>query len=146
VNILRRILLIILSIVVLSGCNKDSSLSVSEVSQKNISKDIQSFFQEVKEENGVYLYFDEQKSNVFVYLNGSNVSQDDMAVHFTGFDVEKENETLNLLYKSEETSDYSNPSLENELFYKVNLADDYDVVKVFNNGNETIFNTISGNN
>jgi len=146
VNILRRILLIILSIVVLSGCNKDSSLSVSEVSQKNMNKDIQSFFQEVKEENGVYLYFDEQKSNVFVYLNGSNVSQGDMAVHFTGFDVEEKNETLNLLYKSEETSDYSNPTFENELFYKVNLADDYDVVKVFNNGNETIFNTISGNN
>lgn len=143
---MRRILLIILSIVVLSGCNKDSSLSVSEVSQKNMSKDIQFFFQEVKEENGVYLYFDEQKSNVFVYLNGSNVSQGDMAVHFTGFDVEEENETLNLLYKSEETSDYSNLSFENELFYKVNLAEDYDVVKVFNNGNETIFNTISGNN
>lgn len=143
---MRRIVLLLLSIVVLSGCNEDPSLSVTEVSKTNMSKDVQSFFQEINEENGVHLYFDKQKGNAFVYLNGSNVVQGDMAVYFTGFDVEEEDGILKLLYKSEETSDYSNPSFENELFYKVNLAEDYDVVKVFNNGDETIMGTISGNN
>lgn len=100
---MRRILAILLSIIVLSGCNKDSSLSVSEISQKDISKDIHSFFQEVKEKNGVHLYFDKQQSNIYAYLNGSNVNQDDMIVHFTGFNVKEDHGILNLLYKSEET-------------------------------------------
>ncbi|WP_438313033.1 hypothetical protein [Sporosarcina sp. FA9] len=59
---------------------------------------------------------------------------------------EEENGTLKLLYKSEETSDYSNLSLKNELFNKINLEEDYEVIKTFNNGNETHFGKISGNN
>lgn len=60
--------------------------------------------------------------------------------------VERVNETLNILYKSDKTSDYSNSSLEHELFYKVNVDKDYEEAKLFNNGNETHFGTISGNN
>ncbi|MFC0562327.1 membrane lipoprotein lipid attachment site-containing protein [Halalkalibacter alkalisediminis] len=143
---MKKILLILLSIVTLSGCNANSSLSFSEVSQESINKDIRSFFQGVKEENGVHLYLDKKNNAVFVYLNGSNVIQDEKAVYFTGFDIESENDTLNLLYKSEETSDYSNSSLEHEIFYKVNLDKYYEEVKLLNNGNETSFGTISGNN
>lgn len=143
---MKKILLILLGIVVLSGCNINSSLFIKEVNQESLSRDIQLFFQGVKEENGVHLYFDNQNNTMFVYLNGSNVTQDKKAVYFTEFDVKRENDTLNLLYKSDMTSDYSNSSLEHELFYKVNADKEYEEVKLFNNGNETSFGTISGNN
>ena len=144
-NSLKRILLLLLSIVTLSGCNTNASLSFSEVSQNSLSKDTQSFFQRVKDENGVHLYFDQKKDALFVYLNGTNVMQDEKAVYFTDFQIESENGTLNLKYKSEETSDYSNSSLKHEIFYKVNLDKNYQEVKLFNNGNETSFGTISVN-
>ncbi|MFD1928385.1 membrane lipoprotein lipid attachment site-containing protein [Sporosarcina siberiensis] len=85
---MKRIILILVSIIALSGCSKDSSLSVSEVSQQNMNTDIQSFFQEVKEENGIHLYFDKQKGNAYVYLNGSNAILGDTSVYFTGFEGE----------------------------------------------------------
>lgn len=143
---MKNILIILLSIVALSGCNAHSSLSFLAVSQESISKDIQTFFQGVKEENGVHLYLDKKNNAVFVYLNGSNVIQDEKAVYFTDFDIKSENDKLNLLYKSDETSDYSNSSLEHEIFYKVNIDKHYKEIKLFNNGNETSFGTISGNN
>lgn len=143
---MKKILLILFCIVTLTGCNTNSSLSLSEVNKESINKDIQSFFQDVKKENGVHLYFDNQNNSMFVYLNASNVIQDKTAVYFTGFDVKSENDTINILYKSDKTSDYSNSSLEHELFYKVNLDKDYEKVKLFHNGNETSFDTVSGNN
>ncbi|KIL45509.1 hypothetical protein KP78_30530 [Jeotgalibacillus soli] len=143
---LNKILLILIGFLLLTGCNTNSQLSYKEVSKKSLNKDIQSFFQGVKEENGVHLYFDNQNTAIFVYLNGSNVVQGEEAIYFTGFDVERVNETLNIFYNSDKTSDYSNSSLEHELFYKVNLDKDYEEVKLFNDGNETHFGTISGNN
>ncbi|GGM43273.1 hypothetical protein GCM10011351_31530 [Paraliobacillus quinghaiensis] len=124
----------------------NSQLSYTEVRKESLNKDIQSFFQGVKEENGIHLYLDNHNAAIFVYLNGSNVVQGEEAMYFTEFDVESDNETLNLLYKSDKTSDHSNSTWEYELFYKVNLDKDYEEMKLFNNGNETHLGTISGNN
>ncbi|WP_406944220.1 hypothetical protein ACJA3J_12680 [Halobacillus sp. SY10] len=129
----------------MSGCNTKPEISYNEVGKKTLKKDIQHFIESVKEENGVHLYIDNQNASIFVYLNESNVVQGEEAMYFTGFDVEGVNETLNLLYKSENTFDSSNSSLEHELFYKVSLDTDYETVKLFKNGKETHFGTISGN-
>jgi len=142
---LRKTLLIVLGIIVLSGCTTTSSLSFSEVSRSNINKDVQSFFQGVRDENGVHLYFDDQNSIVFVYLNGFNVIADAEAMYFTGFNVEDESNTLKLLYTSNQTTNYADSSLEHERFYKVKLDKDYDKIKLFNNGSEAAFSSISGN-
>lgn len=142
--ILKILYLILLAIFVLFGCNLELSLSFSEVSKENIKQGIQSFLQDVKEKNGVHLYFDNQNDTLFVYLNGLNVIQGKKAVNFTHFDVEKENNTLNLLYKSVETSNYTTSSLNSELLYKVNLDKYYENIKLFHNGKETSLGTIYG--
>lgn len=82
---MRRLLVALLCIVFLSGCSED--LSFSEVSKDVVNKDIKTFISNVKNENGIYLYFDKQNT-IYVYLNASNVKQGEKAVHFNGFDVE----------------------------------------------------------
>ncbi len=48
------------------------------------------------------------------------------------------------MYKSAETTDLSNSSLDFSLFYKVNLNKEYDKVMLFQNGNEASFRSVSG--
>lgn len=139
---MRKLLLLLVAIVLLSGCS--SELSFSEVSEGGVNKDIQSFIDDVKDENGVHLYLDNQ-TDIYVYLNGTNVEQGEKAVHFTDFDVEENSDTLNILFSNAETTDYSNQSLNYELLYKVNLDKKYEKMKPFSNGEEVSFGVISGN-
>ncbi len=67
-------------------------------------------------------------------------------MHFTKFGVREDHNTLILLNESDETPDLMSTSLTHEIYYKVNVDKDYDVIKLFNNGKETSFSTISGNN
>ncbi|WP_332693577.1 hypothetical protein [Halalkalibacter lacteus] len=139
---MRKLLPFLLCIVILSGCN--SELSFIEVSNEGVNKDIQSFINNVKEENGVHLYLDKHKA-IYVYLSGANVKQGEKAVHFTDFKVKGNGDTLHILYSNDETTDYSNQSLNHELLYKVNLDKNYENIKAFNNGQEVSFGLISGN-
>ncbi|QED46770.1 hypothetical protein [Cytobacillus dafuensis] len=69
---MRKLLAFLVGIILLSGCS--SELSFSAVSVKGVNKDIQSFIIDVKNENGIHLYFDNQKA-IYMYLNGVNVIQ-----------------------------------------------------------------------
>lgn len=138
---LRKLLYLLVIISLLSGCS--SELSFSEVSEKGVNKDLQSFIDNVNEENGVHLYLEKQKA-VYVYLNGSNVKQGEKAIHFTDFNVEKKGETLRILYNTAETADYSNQSIKHELLYKVNLDKKYEIIEPIGNGEEASFGVISG--
>ncbi|MBY0121635.1 hypothetical protein [Bacillus sp. S/N-304-OC-R1] len=113
---------LLFSTILLSGCIPE--LSFSEVSVNSAGKDIQSFIVDVKNENGVHLYFD-NANVIYVYMNGLNVVQGEKAFHFTNLDVEESGETLNIKYKSTETTDYSNQSLTHEILYKLNTAMNY---------------------
>ncbi len=134
-----------LGVLFLTGCSTESSLSFSKTSKGSLNKDIQAFFIDMKQQNGVHLYFDNHNETILVYLNGANVVKGENALHFTEFEVEEEVDTLNLLYKSDETSDYSNSSLEHELFYEIKLDKAYSEVNLFKNGSQETFGTISGN-
>ncbi|MBS4194154.1 lipoprotein [Lederbergia citri] len=141
---MKKLLSLLVTIALLSGCS--SKLSFSEVGENSVNKDIQSFINDVNDENGVHLFFENQKA-VYVYLNGSNVKQGEKAIHFTDFNVEKNDKTLSIciLYNTAKTADYSNQSLKHELIYKVNLDKKYEVIKSFSNGEEASFGIISGN-
>lgn len=140
--ILKKLFLIIGMIFVLSGCHSD--LSFNDVSFKGVDRDLQKFIDFVKNENGVHLYADGKKS-IYVYLNAGNVIQGENAEYFTNFDVQKDGEALNIVYKTAETSDYSNPSFKHELLYKVNLDKRYEYIKPIRNGEESFFGVVSGN-
>ena len=101
---MKKLLFLLVIIFLLTGCR--SKLSFKEVREKDIYKDIQSFIDNTNEENGVHLYFEKQKI-VYVYLNGSNVKQGEKAIHFTDFNIEKNGQTLSILYNTAETTDYS---------------------------------------
>ncbi|MGM8216603.1 hypothetical protein ACLIA0_13670 [Bacillaceae bacterium W0354] len=140
----KLILVILLGFIFLYGCNSDSlPLSYIEMSKDELDKNVQSFFEKVEEDNGVHLYYDEENT-IYVYLNGRNVLQGEEATYFTEFDIQADGETLKLLYKSDETLDYKDGSFRRELYYKVTLDKKYEIIRVFNNGEETRFGTISG--
>lgn len=139
---MRKLLSLPVIIFLLSGCS--SELSFSEVSKEGVNKDIQSYIDDVKNENGIHLYFVNQKS-IYVYLNGSNVKQGEKAMHFTDFNVEENGKTLSILYNTAETVDYSNQSLNHKILYKINLDKKYENLKAISNGEEVSFGAISGN-
>ncbi|MGD6777947.1 hypothetical protein [Sutcliffiella horikoshii] len=141
---MNKLRLLLFGTLVLTGCNNNSSLTYSELSEEDLSEETQSYFQSVKKENGAHLYFDEENDSMVVYLNGENIVQGEKAETFTGFDVDSEEDILKLMYKSEETTDFSDSSSDYSLFYKVNLNKEYDKVKLFQNGNEASFLSISG--
>lgn len=144
---MRRIWLLLFGIVVavLSGCSYTAtSVNYLNVSQGDLSKEVQSYFQSVEADNGVHLYFDKENNSMFVYLNSSNVVQGEKAEIFTEFDVEIEKDVLNIIYKSEETTDLSGSSSEHGPIYRVNLNREYDTVKLFHNGKESSFRSVSG--
>lgn len=138
-----------MSILLLSGCDIISSfepsLSVSEVSLDDVDGGVLSFFQSVQDENGVYLYFDNENDAMYIYLNGSNVIDGEEATYFTDFDIEEEDDMLKLSYTSEQTTDYSDQSLDYERFYKIISDQDYEGIKLYGNGQEVSFDTVSGN-
>ncbi|WP_404469575.1 hypothetical protein [Sutcliffiella horikoshii] len=141
---MNKLWLLLFGILVLTGCNSTpSSLTYSELSEEDLSEEMQSYFQSVKKD-GAHLYFDEVNDSMVVYLNGENVVQGEKAETFTDFAVESEEETLKLMYTSAETTDLSNSSSDYSLFYKINLNKEYDKVMLFQNGNEASFRSVSG--
>lgn len=119
--------------------NSSKPLSFAEKSDGELNKDVQSFFHNLKYENGVHSFEDNDKNTIFLYLNERNVIQGEKAVYFTDFDVQADDDTLKIFYESDKTLDYSDESKRRELYYKVNLDKKYDYIKLFNNGEETHF-------
>ncbi|MGO4890373.1 hypothetical protein ACJ2A9_21715 [Anaerobacillus sp. MEB173] len=139
---MRKLLSLIVMIILLSGCSTE--LTFSEVSEEAVHKEIRSFINGAKDENGVYLYFDNQEL-MYVYLNGTNVNEGEMLVHFTDFDVEGSGDTMDILYRDAETTDISDQSLHYELLYKVKINKEYETIRLFRNDEEVSFGGISGN-
>lgn len=139
--VLKKLVTFLVVVILLSGCN--SELTFSKVAPKGNNKTLQSFITNAQDQNGVYLYLDNPKT-VYIYLNGKNVLQGEKANYFTDFKVATEGDTLKILYTSDKTTDYSNPSLNHELLYKIKLDKKYDTIRSFQNGEEVSFNVVSG--
>ncbi|GAB2488236.1 hypothetical protein GCM10008929_10970 [Alkalibacterium psychrotolerans] len=140
----KSLLLLLLSTSLLYACQPSDTLSSSEKMADELPKEARNFFNSVDKENGVHLYNDEQRNSVLVYLNGYNVEQGDVANSFNNFNAVAEGNTLHLSYDTDTTTDYDS-ELDNQLYFEVSLDKEYDTIKLFNNGDEIFFNTISGN-
>ncbi|WP_112180523.1 MULTISPECIES: hypothetical protein [Paraliobacillus] len=68
----------------LVGCNSESEseLSYSEVEISNLEADARDFFESNTGTYGNYLYT-AGEDNIFVMINGKNVTQGEEAIHFT---------------------------------------------------------------
>lgn len=138
-------LLFSIAVLVVGGCSYTAtSVNFSNVTQGDLSKEILAYFESVEGDNGAHLYFDNEKNSMFVYLNSTNVVQGEKAEIFTDFDVEIDMDVLNIIYTSNETTDLSGSSSEHSRIYRVNLNKEYDIVKLFHNGEEASFRSGSG--
>ncbi|WP_221563355.1 hypothetical protein [Alkalihalobacillus sp. TS-13] len=139
---IKRQILVVTLIVMLAGCNKE--LSYSYIKIATVHKGIQSFIDQVEDQNGLYVYFDKKKA-VYVFLNGKNVVQGEKATYFERFYAEGDGETLNIYFDEKSTEDYANQSVDYQLLYKVNLDKDYEYIKAFRNGKHVPIDVASGN-
>ncbi|AZU62147.1 hypothetical protein [Neobacillus mesonae] len=138
---MKKLVTFLVVVILLSGCN--SELTLSKVTPKGNNKTLQSFTTNAQDQNGVYLYLDNPKT-IYIYLNESNVIQGEKATYVTDFKVEKDGNTLKILYNTDKTSNYSKPKLNHELLYKIKLDKKYDTIRSFQNGEEVSFNAVSG--
>lgn len=140
---MKKLLLMLVFVFFLAGCN--SNLTFSEIEIKNVKRDILTFFKSVEDENGIHLYMD-GKEVIYVMLNGKNVMEGEQAIHFTGFSVDADDESLLIYYNEEETDDYSDQTLKHQVVYKVNKDRDYEKLRTFRNGEEVPIGVVSGTN
>ncbi|CEG26194.1 membrane lipoprotein lipid attachment site-containing protein [Bacillus sp. B-jedd] len=138
---MRKILFLFALVILLSGCRAEPTFS--EVSEKSVNKNVKAFVHEVRNRNGVHLYFNGEKE-VYVYLNGSNAKQGGKGMKFTDFDVKGKGETLNILY-NKATVEEGDQSINNPVLYRIKLDKKYENVKPFGNGKEVTFGVVSGN-
>ncbi|MBO0600225.1 hypothetical protein I2483_01000 [Sporosarcina sp. E16_3] len=137
----KRLSLIIL-ILLLTGC--DPHFSFSEISIANANDRVQEFIQYAEVKNGNYLYLDGKKG-IYVFINGVFVTQGNDAVYFSDFNVNAQQDTLNVFINQEYDSDYSNTTLKYQVLYKINTVEKYDAINLFINGKPVSFDEIFGN-
>jgi hypothetical protein len=139
--LMKKFVLILALIGLISGCN--SSLSYSQVEKSGGNKSLRTFISGVEDKNGVSIYFDSDKT-VYVYLNSATVKQGEPPVYFTDFTVEENGDTLQICYNTETGTDYTNKEQNHELLFKVNLNKKYEFMQAYRNGEEVAINSISG--
>lgn len=140
----KLLFLILMSTPLFYACQSNESVTSSEKRIDELPQDVQSFFNSVNEENGVYLFDDAQSSTLLIYLNSYSVEQGDLANRFNNFSAIAEGNTLHLSYTTDVTADYDS-DIDNQLYYEVRLDKKYDFIQLFSNGDEAVFNDISGN-
>ncbi|MGG3891491.1 hypothetical protein [Metabacillus fastidiosus] len=133
--------LLLLFILILTGCN--TGLVFSEVTMTNIPSDVQKSIESAKTENGCYLFTDEGKG-MYVFLNGGNVISGEEAAFFTDVKIEQHEDTLNIYFTENKTSEYSNGKLKHQFLYKISPHDSYEKIQLLRNGEPIPFDTVFG--
>ena len=94
---------IIFFLLLLSGCN--SEVTFTEINLEQAETDVLKFIDTVNDENGRYLYTDDN-NQIHIFLNGKYVQKGRDAVHFTAFYISAQQDTLNVFFNQEYYSDY----------------------------------------
>ncbi len=106
-------------------------------------KTVQQFVRSAQQENGVHLYQDEENKFYYLLLNGLNMMQGDPASTFSDIEIKSENDTLNISFKEDFIKNHEGKKLANQLLYQIKLNEDYETLKLFKNGEESHFHTIT---
>ncbi len=140
---LKGVSLLIIA-VLLSSCQQQDHLTVTEKTIDELNNEVQIFFNSVNDINGVHVYNDKQQNMLILYLNASVVSQGDPAEDLKHFSVTPIEDTLQIAYESDLTANYD-AEVDNQLYYEIQLDQDYDMLKLFHHDQEIAFGQISGN-
>ncbi|MBH0170184.1 lipoprotein [Fictibacillus sp. 18YEL24] len=141
---MKKIIVLIGIVILLTGCTDDSKLRTDLISPKEAGKEVQSFFETAKKQNGIHLYQDKDEK-IYLMLNGANILQDQPAITFSNFKVKEDGDTLKVYYEVETVADYEDKNLENQLFYEVELNKAYETIQLYKNGKPSNFEMVSGN-
>ncbi|WP_318614525.1 hypothetical protein [Sporosarcina sp. YIM B06819] len=133
---------LIIFMLLLTGCR--STYTFSEISIDHANDRVQEFIKLVEQENGHYLYLDDD-NGLYVFLNGIYVRQGHDALYFSDFNVIAQQGILSMFINQESDSDYSNRNLNYQVLYKINTAETYDMIILFINGKPVSFDKIYGN-
>lgn len=94
-------------------------------------------------ESGVYLLNTGEDNVTYLILDGSHMSLNNEAPYFSDVKIEKEGDSI-MIYFNEELKAYPEGKYSGQrLIYKIINNTDTEYIKVFKNGEETHFNSIS---
>lgn len=130
---------IIFFLLLLSGCN--SEVTFTEINLEQAETDVLKFIDTVNDENGRYLYTDDN-NQIHIFLNGKYVQKGRDAVHFTAFYVNAQQDTLNVFFNQEYYSDYLDNGLKHQALYKISAREEFEMINLFSNGEPVSFDRI----
>lgn len=135
----KVILLILMVCSILIGCSGDGEI-LSEMDLKNVNNDVKSFIEHAESagediETGIYMYTD-SKNQRYLYLNQDFL---DKGRTFGNVDVNTDENSINIYL---DDMPISEGEVATYKFYKINIQEDYEYLKVFKNSEETHFTNI----
>lgn len=139
-------LLIFSMLFVLIGCSQaitQKELISKEVPISSASKDVQEFIQNVRKENGYYLYLD-GKATYYLFLNGSITGVEETVTHFSDLHLDAKQDVLTLSFQESQVKEESVPEPKSAILYKIQTDRTYDTLFLQVNGEEAAFDTIGG--
>lgn len=136
--VIISIILIILAIV---GCSKNTKLSFSQENLKITDKKIKIFMDKVNDKNGIYLYSD-GTNDMRLFLNGYNVKYGEKASYFTDIKMEVKEGTLIIYFNEKFTDEYKDKEIDNRVLYKIKQPKNVDTIRIYKNEQETYFDCI----
>lgn len=134
----KRFVLYVL-IFFLYGCN--AKLTLSEISLEQAENDVQKFIDIVQDENGRYLYMDEN-NQIYIFLNEKDVQHGQDAVYFTAFYISVQQDILNVFINQEYDSDNLQNELKYQALYKISTQGEFNMINLFSNGEPVPFDRV----
>ncbi|MDV6377880.1 hypothetical protein ORD22_06340 [Sporosarcina sp. GW1-11] len=133
------LMLIVLLTSVLSGCGKNE-VSFSEISIDQATRDVKDFIETgvtTEDSNGIHI-FENASDTRYLYLDQDYLES---GKGFGSLDIKTDDNAWNI-YLTEE--DEVTKAAESYRLYKIKLDKDYEYMRVFKNGEETYFQSVSG--
>lgn len=134
-------MIIAIVLIVIVVYSENINLVFSEQNFKNTNHKVEAFLNAHNSENGIYMQED-GTGEAYLFLNGDNVVQGEMASYFTDIKAEVKEGTLIIKFNEKYTDDYKNKEINNRVLYKIKQLKTFDTIRIYRNGEETHFNSI----
>jgi hypothetical protein len=134
-------MIIAVALIVTVVYSKNCNLVFSELNLKNTSHKVEAFLDLHNSKNGIYMQQD-GTGEAYLFLNGYNVVQGEMASYFTDIKAEVKEGTLIINFNEKYTDAYKNKEINNRVLYKIKQLKTFHTIRIYKNGEETHFDSI----
>lgn len=134
--------LLILFVFVLAGCNNADTI-IKEVNPQGLNNDIKTFVDNIKNNNGLYLYSPVGEKQ-YLIVKYSNVLQGEEAKILNSVKAQIHDQTLLINIEELGTHDYTDKRLENIRIFNLGKVQEYEKIQIYKSGKETTFDLVSG--